>query len=382
MSIQEQAPANFPERDSEKYQYHEVNVRDTFETGEHGRITESLKELESMGFYGDTDIQAALNRKRLSAIDYNNPATKELIRRVPGVEHWLALVPTPRALGPLYDPSIVELPDGHRVGDELRTWMTEIADARGLRYRSQMVTELLVEGANHTPRDEGGRQKWLSIASGAAQPLLKAAQEIDYRYGQAPEMTLADLSSLALGDAQGYAEQLGVDADLQLVRMNVLRRQGLDERVGLGEMAVQHFFNRHDRAKLSREKLIKETYNKVEAIGILEYMQPDDWTYRYNGVVNLKTTQAGAKTFLKNSYRMVKPGGDLIVGNMLDTHPQLGFTLNTIQWPHIQPRSIDQMMDLFDSAGLDAQRDVYVPSDEANRVYALYKIHKPNEEEE
>lgn len=376
MSIQEQAPSNLPERNPENYRYHEVAVRDRFETTEHERITDSLKDLESMGFYGNTSLPEALTRKRLSTIDYENPATQELINRVPGVEHWLALVPTPRALGPLYNPDIDELPDGHQIGEELRNWMIEIADARGLRYRSQMVTNLLFEGAAQAVRRGEGRQKWLSVASGAAQPLLKAAQEIDYHYDEAPDMTLVDLSTQALNDAKEYARQLGVDSDLRVERMNVLRRQGLDERVGLGEIAVQHLFNRHDRSKLSREKLSQETYDVVEAIGILEYMKPDDWTYRYNGVVNLKTVQAGAKTFLANSYRMVKPGGDLIVGNMLDTHPQLGFTLNTIQWPHIQPRSIEQMMELFDEAGLSAERDVYVPADADNQVYALYKIHK------
>lgn len=380
MSIQEQAPSNLPERNPDNYRYHEVAVRDIFETTDHERITESLKELESMGFYGNTSLHDALTRKRLSTIDYENPATQELIKRVPGVEHWLALVPTPRALGPLYNPDTIKLPDGHVIGDELRNWMIEIADARGLRYRSQMVTNLLVEGAAGALKRGEGRQKWLSVASGAAQPLLKAAQEIDYHYGEAPDMTLVDLSTQALKDAQEYARELGVDADLRVERMNVLRRQGLDERVGLGEIAVQHLFNRHDRSKLSRERLSQESYDIVEAIGILEYMKPDDWTYRYNGVVNLKTVQAGAKTFLENSYRMVKPGGDLIVGNMLDTHPQLGFTLNTIQWPHIQPRSIDQMMKLFDEVGLGTERDVYVPSDAQNQVYALYKIHKPNRE--
>lgn len=382
MSIQEQAPADLPERLPEKYRYHEVRVRDPFETGEHARITDSLHELESMGFYGDTNVDAALHRKRLSAIDYENPATKELVQRVPGVEHWLALVPTPRALGPLYNPDMVQLPDGHHIGEELRNWMIEIADARGLRYRSQMVTDLLVEKVKHHLRGEDDREQWLSIASGAAQPLLHAAQEVEYRYGQSPDMTLVDLSTEALEDAQEYAQGLGLEANLKVERMNVLRRQGLDERIGFGEVAVHRVFNRQDREKLSRQKLVKEGYDVVEAIGITEYMKPDDWTYRYHGVVNLKTIQAGARTFLKNSYRMVKPGGDLIVGNMLDTHPQLGFTLNTIQWPHIQPRSIDEMMELFDEAGLDAERDVYVPADADNRVYALYKIHKPYREGE
>lgn len=375
MSIEEQIPVNVFEATPQGYEQHTIDVHDTFETGEHARITESLLELQDMGFYGNANVEDALARKRVSAIDYENPATKELIARVPGVEHWLALVPTPRALSPLYDPSGEELPGGHHIGDELRNWMIEIADARGLRYRSQMLTELLTDMTDTEAL--GHRPSWLSIASGAARPILQAAHEIATAQGDAPQMTLVDLSSEALGDARQYAAELNVDAHLRIERMNVLRRQGLDLRVSMGEIAMHRLFNRTDQARLSRERLPTESYDVVEAVGILEYMKPEDWTYRYNGVVNLRTIQAGAKTFLKNSYRLVKPGGDLIVGNMLDSHPQLGFTLNTIQWPHIQPRSIDSMMELFDEAGLDAERHVYVPSDEANKVYALYRIHKP-----
>lgn len=381
MSILEQNNANVFERKPERYSYHKVDVFDAFDTGERDRITTSLRELESMGYYGDADVQNALNRKRLSAIDYENPATKGLLERVPGVEHWLSLVPTPRALSPLYNPDTEVLPDGHVVGDELRTWMIELGDARGLRYRKQMVTDLLVDEVSRHEH-EGTPSRWLSVASGAAQQVLQAARTVADLTGQAPDTTLVDLSSEALGDAARSAQELGIGESLHIERMNVLRRQGLHTSVGMGEIALQRLFNSGDRMKLARKGLTRESYDVVEAVGILEYVKPEDWTYRYNGVVNLKTVQAGAKTLLENCYRLVKPGGDLIVGNMLDTHPQLGFTLNVIQWPHIQPRSIDQMMDLFDAAELSAERHVYVPSDDENSVYALYRIHKPDSEAE
>lgn len=378
MSIQERLSDSAAEQAPPLWKYFEMPVVDEFETGERARIETSLREVESMGFYGDSTIETALSRKRLSKIDYDNPATKELIARIPGVEHWLALVPTPRALSPLYNPNVEKLPGGHVVGNELRTWMIEIADARGLRYRSSMVSDLLVDHATHSERSSEP-QKWLSIASGAAQPILKAAREVAEVNGEAPHMTLVDLSSEALADAKELAKQCGVEEHLQIERMNVLRRQGLHAPIKMGEIALHKVFNRSDRAKLSRERLELNGYDVVEAVGILEYMKPEDWAYRYNGVVNLKTVQAGARTFLKNSYKLVKPGGHLLVGNMLTSHPQLGFTLNTIQWPHVQPRSVDEMMQLFDEAGLSATREVFVPSDESARVYALYRVHKPEE---
>ena len=71
---------------------------------------------------------------------------------------------------------------------------------------------------------------------------------------------------------------------------------------------------------------------------------------------------------------MVRPGGILVLGNMLDTPPQLAFTLDVIQWPHINPRSINEMAQIFGEAGLDGKLDVYCPDDGA---YAIYQLRKP-----
>lgn len=375
MSISEQTPPDAFEHLTRNYKYHEVMLDDPFQTEEGERIMYSLNKLQDMGFYGNANVEDALARKRLSAIDYANPATQQLISLIPGVENWLALVPTARALSPLYNPDMAELPGGYPIGNELRNWLIEIPDARGLRFRDKMEEEILIDRpAKLEPSIE---EKWLIVASGTAQAALRASHKVGQLEGRPPHVTIVDLSTEALNDARKLAESLKIDAFLQVERMNVLRRQGLDGRVSLGEIAMHKLFNKQDRARLSREQLLPEQYGVVNAVGILEYMKLEDWAYRYNGVVNLKTTQAGAKTFLRNINRLVKPGGDLIVGNMLDTHPKLGFTLNTIQWPHIQPRSIDQMMELFDAAGLGSERDVYVSADEQNRAYALYRVRKP-----
>ncbi len=384
MSIQERTPPSSPEYTSRQYEYHMLDTPDKFvlEPFDQHRIEHSLAELSAMGFYGDANLEHALARKRVNNVDYthpDNPATAELIRRVPGVEHWLELIPTPRALGPLYTPDMSALPNGHEIGDELRKWMIAIGDARGLRARVSMAEQLFTEKGQSNPAF-GLPQRWLSLASGAAQSILNAAKNVADMSGKPPSVTLVDISSQALKDAQIYASDLAVDTDFTTERMNVLRRPGLDIAVRLGEAAMLRIADPAESTKLSRERLEPESYDAVEAIGILEYVKPEDWPYRYNKTLNLKMKQAGAVRFLKNAYRLVKPGGELVVGNMLDSHPQLGFTLNVVQWPHIQPRSVNQMMDIFDAAGLQGERHVYVPSYESQRVYALYRIHKPERE--
>lgn len=81
-------------------------------------------------------------RKRLSSIDWTNPATVSLIAHDPSIEAWLKTIPTATALHPLYEPDAPHLPDGTRVGDEMRQWVRNLADARGIRSRAAVLSEL------------------------------------------------------------------------------------------------------------------------------------------------------------------------------------------------------------------------------------------------
>jgi len=380
MAISDAYPIEVGPEFSRDYQVHEVEGLDASTTPEKGRIESSLSELESMGFYGDNDVQHALDRKRLSAIDFNNPATKELIARIPGVEFWLALVPTAQALEPLYNPELEVLPNGHVIGPELREWLSNIADAIGIRNRALMLKGLLTAGSESLSPEKVADTRWLSLASGVAQPMLESAAALRTQTGEAPFMTLADLSASALEDAIVYGRDLGLNDRMTIERMNVLRRQGLDVPVKFHELAIDAITRTRKPSverSLSRNTLTPNSYDVVEAVGILEYLKQHDWQYRYNNVVNIRTVQAGAQRLLENAYRLVREGGDLIVGNMLVDRPQLGFTLNTIQWPHIQPRGIEEMMGMFDEAGLKGERHVYVAAEPSERIYALYRIHKP-----
>ena len=370
---------NSPERKLSNFIVHEVPGRDGAVTSERERVEQSLLEMESMGFYGDNDLETALSRKRLSAIDFRNPATKELIARIPGVEKWLDLVPTVQALEPLYDPEVEALSNGHVVGDELREWLKNIADAIGIRNRAAMLKYIFAEKTAEASAEDVASMQFLSIASGVAQPILESAQGLMRTTGEAPHLTLVDLSESALKGAREHAASLALSGHITTERMNVLRRQGLDAPIQFGEVALDALTRKRgpESEALSRFTLPAESYDVVEAVGILEYLKQHDWLYRYNKVMNIRTVQAGAETLLKNSYRLVKPGGDLLVGNMLIDRPQLGFTLNTIQWPHIQPRSIEDMMGIFDDAGLEGEKHVYVAEDPSERIYALYRVHKP-----
>lgn len=306
-------------------------------------ISAKVAELAKMGFRGDPTLD--LNRKRRSAIDRRSPATSALIAHVPAASGWLDLVPTAAALEPLYRPHDDFLPNGIPIDPHSRQWFCNLADARGIRSRAAALKSLLAMA--DTPKT-----RWISLACGAARPVLEAAAT---ETGATPsEVVLLDLDRAALAQASQTATQLGLQS-VHPIRANVLNRKG-----------IHHW--RHART------LQESSFGVVEAVGLLEYLQDDDWPYTYRGVIATRRLMAGAVTFLRNAFKLLESGGYLVVGNMLDSHPELAFTLNVVQWPHIQPRSVDATLRLLDLACAHGDLTVIQPDD---GVYALYVVRKP-----
>lgn len=309
-----------------------------------------------------------ISRKRKSSIDLvGNPATRMFVSEFPDMGKWMSMVPTAAALHPLYAPEERKFANGEEYDEHTAAWFKNVADARGIRSRAKIMQDVLID---HVRDTDGTAQQWLSLASGAAQPMFatlnQIAQEGEYPL---PFVTLADKDKSALGLAKGYATGHGLESQIDTRNLNVLARRGLSYSRGEGVAGTVGA-----AVMRARGKLLEESYDAVDAVGIFEYLNRPDWKYTYDKVVKTSTKLAGAETFLKNAYQLVKPGGTLVIGNMLDTHPQLEFTLNVIQWPHIQPRSIDEMIDIAKSVGIEGEIDVYIPED---GVYAIYAFRKP-----
>ncbi|MNN23232.1 hypothetical protein D3C81_1366230 [compost metagenome] len=68
----------------------------------------------------------------------------------------------------------------------------------------------------------------------------------------------------------------------------------------------------------------------------------------------------------------MKPGGAVIVSNMLTTSPQIDFILRCIGWANIYPRTLQQLQDIHLAAGIPAENvTVIVPKD---GVYAVMEV--------
>ena len=350
------------ELEVDQWRIHPVSTCDRYQTSSYRRITAELEELAGMGFHGDCDLNAAIGRQR-TRIDDTNPATHELIARVPGVENWLELIPTASALDLLYDPSIEQLANGRPVSSVVRDWACNILDAQGIRSRGEIVQDILTTQVIDQESPSAMGQQWVSLACGAAQPVCHALRHIKENGHAVPRVTLVDLDRSALKAAQMYAQTAEVEQFIDILRMNILHPQGVALPV------VDARTNVAARALRRRVGLEGAAYDAVDAVGILEYV-PEVLSDE-----SPTALQVNAATFLANAAQLVKPGGLLLVGNMRDTHPQLGFTLNVVQWPHIQPRSIETMQRIAGAAGLsDWQVDVYCPDD---GVYALYAMRRP-----
>lgn len=95
----------------------------------------------------------------------------------------------------------------------------------------------------------------------------------------------------------------------------------------------------------------------VDALGIFEYF--DDQR---------------SVLFLKNAYRLVRPGGVMVAANMLSDRPELAFNQRGIGWPKIFLRSREELKQLVVRAGVPVDcMAMTIPED---GVYAVVEMRK------
>ena len=261
-----------------------------------------------------------------------NRYSEQAYRNRPALTAWRTrLVPTALALFVVQNPLEGRLPEGTKMDSDSRQWFIHANDAIGVRSRAR-VLGALVEKYIHNE----GENNWVSLASGAAIPVLEALRNAKLD-GQQVYLTLVDKDPVALSWAETLAAQEGliVGEQLTLLRRNLVNTlvRNEDLLLELGE----------HQAEL------------VDALGIFEYFNDAD-----------------AAIFLQRVLRLVKPGGGVIVSNMLTSSPQIDFTLRCIGWEPIFPRTLQQLQDIHIAAGVPVENvTVVVPKD---GVYAVMEI--------
>lgn len=275
-------------------------------------------------------------------LDAENPAVARLFdqRHRPALTRWRQQhVPTAAALVPLQRPDRGALADGTPFTPRDETWFRDSLDAIGIRSRAVVMREILREAIT---AERARTQRWLSLACGAAIPVFEAAREL-VEAGHRLQLTLADIDPAALRLAQALAQEYGLADCVELRRLNILDEQRL------------------------RASFAPDTFDAIDILGLFEYL-PDE-----NRVTERRVT-LGATGLIRAALQLLKPGGRLILGNMLDTHPQLRFTLDVIQWPYIRPRSVGHVAELLSAAGGDVAGARACAADDG--VYAVYVLER------
>lgn len=267
----------------------------------------------------------------------------------PGMRDWRReLVPNAEALIPMQRPDITNLPlyrvfsrageivdikGGQEVDEVARSFYTDALDSIGIRTRAAVMSDTARRYVQ-----PGEHSKWVSLACGAALPVLEALKVVS-RNGADAHLTLVDYNQGTLLTAQEMAEGGGlVEGD----QFSIKNRNLVTDMI-ISDKFVQEYG--------------EESAAMVDALGIFEYFNDER-----------------SAAFLHNSYRLVKPGGALVIANMLSSRPELDFNQRGIGWPKIYPRSIKEIIDIVAAAGIDTGAvTVTIPED---GVYGVVEIKK------
>ncbi|AXF62699.1 MULTISPECIES: cyclopropane-fatty-acyl-phospholipid synthase family protein [unclassified Leclercia] len=263
-----------------------------------------------------------------------HPWSEKAFTNRPAVVAWRTrLVPTALALYAIQNPLDEHLPDGTRMDSNSRQWFIHANDAIGIRSRAKVMA-VLAEQYLRNDIDN----VWVSLASGASVPVLEALRGANLD-GQKVHLTLVDVDPVSLK----WAEKMTAAEGLRVGEQVTILQRDLKACLIHSDKLVQ--------------ELGEGRVELVDALGIFEYFN-----------------DAEAATFLQHILRLVKPGGAIIVSNMLTSSPQIDFALRCIGWTPIFPRTLQQLQDIHLAAGIPAENvTVIVPKD---GVYAVMEIRK------
>lgn len=312
----------------------EIDVRDPFIAADpvaYNMVRDHIQNvLEPMSQrYGQS------NRTEAQSADEMNPFTRAWVagEQNDALRIWRSFVPTARALGFLTNPV---------VGSEIVSDQGETAyaspetvafwrfcdDGIGIRTRA-VAMRAIAEGFLDAKVAEGDVDEvsWLSLASGTAEPSLKASKALMERTDIPVDLTVADLDGKALKLVQGNVSEIGFTGRVNTIRQNILAA---------------------DMPEKLQEASGRKQYKVVENTGFEEYLpQEGDTMEAFKG--------AGlpqASEFTRNAYELVEPGGVLMSGNMVLNREQAEFVFNWVDWPIINARTEPEIINVYDQAGI------------------------------
>lgn len=222
---------------------------------------------------------------------------------------------------------------------ELFTYMV---DAIGIRSRARIYAQRLVEEA----QKKDGPLKIISVGSGAAVPNIDATKRIEAETGNYVKWKFFDIDPRALKFAHALIEE----AEFEKSSVDY---GGVSFNVETNEWE----FEGRSYARAFKEE--SESADVVDALGLWEYIDTDE----------------AGKKFLERLYDKVKPGGMMIVSNMLRKRPQEEFNIRGVGWPSLELRSEEDLLRIVELAGIDTSLVTMTHAEDG--VYVVMEIRKP-----
>lgn len=258
------------------------------------------------------------------------------------VKEWASHFPTAIALEPLQ-----RLKDGGKwlkagAPDEKSLELfTNMVDAIGLRSRARIYENQITGYAERSGVD---KLEIISLGSGAAVPNIQATEKLE-EIGKAAHWQFFDFNPNALMFAQQLVAEKGFDFstfDYGPERINEV--SGNLEPTG-------RFYQRAYETP-------DESIDIVDALGLWEYLKPKE-----------------AEQFARKLFKKVKPGGSMIVSNMLPSRPQRELNQRAVGWPGLYLRSDIDLLDIVSAAGIDTKNVTMTHAEDG--VYVVMEIKKP-----
>lgn len=278
-------------------------------------------------------------------VSINNPAARWLYYDVNGqptqMLEWASRFPTAIALEPLQ-----LLGDGGswlqagKLDPATQEKFTYMPDGEGLRSRARIYARKLEAYAKQLGSSE---VTVVSLGCGAAVPNIQATRALEAE-NIGVHWRFYDWDAMALKYAQHKIEE----NDFQYATFDYGPTR-VNPDTGREEPMGQNY--------LRAFALENESVDVIDALGLWEYLKPED-----------------ARRFAEKLYAKLKPGGRMVVSNMLPSRPQKEFNQRAVGWPGLYLRSDEDLLDIFQTAGIDSSQVTMAHAQDG--VYVVVEVKK------
>lgn len=218
------------------------------------------------------------------------------------------------------------------IDDVSRLFYRGSKDAAGVRTRATAAMDMAQNYISSSPglRDRKDLVS-ASLACGAAGPVYDLVKNSRHYGNDFSKVILVDKDEMALASASALATAAGVEDVVDIQRRDLLSEDLTD------------YIEPH-------------SVDVVDLLGLFEYL-PEDF-----GVLLLQKVK-----------EIVRPGGIIVFGNMLQDRPQQRLFSDVAKWPPLEQRTVSGVFSIIQKAGFDLDQVITrIPAREG--VYAVYAI--------